>query len=357
MVMRLASRSVWLDAGIAGVIPVAALLLRFWVVSCTSWFRVESPPNQSLLAEQQVQLPINDAVTLIGYDLFPSVVYRGQELHVRLYWQATRPLDRDYSSFVKLFIAGKQEQEVAKSDHQHPGGIPTTTWTTQRYIVDDHYLSLPADTPPVALSVVMGLYRQDNLEWCGAVQLPELVHVTQTIDLFQVQMSSSPAGYFSDRIRLLGYRVEESRDGLLLTLFWQAIAQPEEDYQVFIHALDGAGNEVAQADGPPVGGLYATSTWLPGQVIVDTHNVPIKAKNIVSLKVGLYSLSTMMRLPVRLDVAPTENRDAVDIPSSSFGGRGIPQKCRSLRGAVFAPKQSPAWQRAGLLRSTLRSSQ
>ena len=57
-------------------------------------------------------------------------------------------------------------------------------------------------------------------------------------------------------IRLLGYdlTVESASpgDALPLHLYWEATAATEADYQVFNHLLDGAGNLVAQADGPPL---------------------------------------------------------------------------------------------------------
>ena len=57
-------------------------------------------------------------------------------------------------------------------------------------------------------------------------------------------------------IRLIGYdlAVENARpgDSLPFHLYWQAATATETDYQVFNHLLDGAGNLVAQADGPPL---------------------------------------------------------------------------------------------------------
>ena len=57
-------------------------------------------------------------------------------------------------------------------------------------------------------------------------------------------------------IRLIGYDLEKESaspgDALPLHLYWQASAATEADYQVFNHLLDGAGNLVAQADGPPL---------------------------------------------------------------------------------------------------------
>ncbi len=307
-------RAVWRDALVTGIVPAAALLLGLlWIGPHTSWFRLTSPPNQALPATHRASLPLNESVMLIGYDLAPTVARPGQEVHVRLYWQASEALGRDYASFVKL-VAGVQREEFAQSNHPHPGNIPTATWPTARYVVDDHYVALPADMPALALRVLVGLYRPDTLEWFGAASLPELVHVVRQVDLRQAQISRESAARFGASIRLLGHHVEEGEHGLQLTLFWQATASPERDYQVFVHALDAAGALATQADGPPTGGLYPTSAWLPGQVIVDTRLVPCTARNVATLRVGLYDLSNMARLPVQLEGELTSSRDAVTIP-------------------------------------------
>ncbi len=308
------ARAVWRDALVTGLVPAIALLLGvLWIGPHTSWFRRASPPNQALPATRQVSMPLNDSAALIGYDLSPTRARPGQEVHVRLYWQATQPLTRDYASFVKL-VAGVEEEECARSDRPHPGNIPTTTWPTTRYVVDGHYVALPADMPALALKVVVGLYRPDTLEWFGATSLPESVYVVRQVNLRQAQMSDESAARFGDSIRLLGHRVEKTGDGLQLTLFWRATARPGHDYQVFVHALDAAGNLVAQADGPPARGFYPSSAWLPGQVIVDARAVPGAAESVVALRVGLYDLGTMERLPVRLESEPMTPRDAVAIP-------------------------------------------
>jgi hypothetical protein len=96
----------------------------------------------------------------------------------------------------------------------------------------------------------------------------------------------------------LGHRVEK-RDGVLdLTLYWQAGAQPDRDYQVFVHLLDNAGRMAEQNDGPPVNGYYPTSAWLPDQIIADTHRIPLSAESrAASVAVGLYDLASAQRLP------------------------------------------------------------
>jgi hypothetical protein len=71
------------------------------------------------------------------------------------------------------------------------------------------------------------------------------------------------------------------------------------DYTVFVHLLDGDGNVVAQADGPPVGGDYPTSLWAPDETIVEERVLDVEnlSSGVYELALGMYLLETGDRLP------------------------------------------------------------
>ena len=74
-----------------------------------------------------------------------------------------------------------------------------------------------------------------------------------------------------------------------------------EDYNVFVHLLDGRGQLVAQTDSAPVGGSQPTSSWQAGEMIADRHGVLVPATlpaGEYELRVGIYSPPTGERLPV-----------------------------------------------------------
>ena len=84
-----------------------------------------------------------------------------------------------------------------------------------------------------------------------------------------------------------------------LTLRWSMAQQVEKDYQVFVHLRDPqTGQNVAQADGPPLDGWYPTSWWAAAEVVVDRRtfslpdDVPAGRYNLV---VGFYDLATGQR--------------------------------------------------------------
>lgn len=90
-------------------------------------------------------------------------------------------------------------------------------------------------------------------------------------------------------------------DAATLTLFWEALRPPREDYTVFVHLIGPDGRVVAQRDSQPVGGNYRTSQWKPDQLILDRYVIiiPADAKDgEYGLSIGLYSPGPDDRLPV-----------------------------------------------------------
>ncbi len=113
------------------------------------------------------------------------------------------------------------------------------------------------------------------------------------------------------QIELLGYDLEvggrklEVGDWELgvgdfeLTLYWRARAAVENDYTVFVHLVDQGGKLWAQGDSVPVGGMYPTSAWLPGQLVEDRHVIqvdPAAPPGSYRVLVGLYDPATLERL-------------------------------------------------------------
>jgi hypothetical protein len=94
-----------------------------------------------------------------------------------------------------------------------------------------------------------------------------------------------------ERVTLLGYDL--APDGAL-TLYWQPRAPLSASYKVFVHVLGADEQIVAQADGVPAGGTRPTTGWLPGEVIADTHHVPLAGG--LQIAVGLYDEASGERL-------------------------------------------------------------
>ena len=102
-------------------------------------------------------------------------------------------------------------------------------------------------------------------------------------------------------VRLLGYTLRPSQSDLALTLYWQAVVPPTEDYTLFVHLLGEDGRLLAQWDGQPVAGLYPTSAWPVGEIFTQQVRLPLPAAappGRYDLLAGMYTYPDLQRLSV-----------------------------------------------------------
>jgi mannosyltransferase len=151
----------------------------------------------------------------------------------------------------------------------------------------------------------------------------------QSMGTLRLELYHTPAAFagemrpveaqVGDQIQLLGYRLAPGSDEplgagdpLTLTLYWQALEAMDANYTAFVH-LSGPDEQIwGQHDGQPVENTFPTAEWLPGQIVVDRHQIEIDAQapdGTYQLLTGLYDSATGQRLPVSgtADVL-TENR-------------------------------------------------
>ena len=96
--------------------------------------------------------------------------------------------------------------------------------------------------------------------------------------------------------RLLGYRVTPDivtpGGAVDVTVYWQTLARPDQNYAVFVHLLSDVGAIVAQRDTYPGLGRYPTTTWEPNVVFADTYRLHVPETAYTPdagyVQVGLY---------------------------------------------------------------------
>ncbi len=117
-------------------------------------------------------------------------------------------------------------------------------------------------------------------------------------------------------------------DTLAVTLCWRSLNQMEEDYSVFVHLFGRDEQPLGQVDTYPGLGSYPTSLWRKGDIICETHNVPISedaiAPTACRVDVGLYKLETMEGL-------------------QAFDGEGRPIGRVSVGKAKLVPRKWPEY--------------
>ncbi len=93
---------------------------------------------------------------------------------------------------------------------------------------------------------------------------------------------------------------------LTVTIAWQALQPIDFDYNLFVHAVDEAGNKLAQWDGQPQRGQdpYPMTQWLVGEIVPGTIRLeltPEQAAAVRQVVIGLYNWQDGSRLSVGKD--------------------------------------------------------
>jgi len=188
------------------------------------------------------------------------------------------------------------------------GRHPTSRWVSGEPVHTFHRMQIPPDAESGDFDVALVLWDSSGGE-----------ALTPTLSLGTLSISGRPHYFdlpapeypltadFGPALRLLGYDLDLAAPTpggeIQITLYWQALDTVGEDYKVFVHLYHPTipGGLPGQHDSPPGNGAFPTSGWLPGEVVADSHVVPIEPEapaGVCELGVGLYVPESGERLPV-----------------------------------------------------------
>jgi len=218
----------------------------------------------------------------------------GQSLFVTLRWHAAAAPLPDLRPVLILSQAGTTL--VAAESAPAGGRYPTDRWQAGEIVLEHRRLTIPptAADGPAAVAIELGGRRVV----LGSVEIAAGEHT-----FTPPPMAHEMPVRFGDVAELLGYDLapgtHTSDQPVVLTLYWRALeGATSVDYAVFTHLLAADGHLVAQHDGPPAGGTRLTPGWLPGEVIVDQHEMTFREPYAgpACIEVGLYNPATLERV-------------------------------------------------------------
>ena len=98
-----------------------------------------------------------------------------------------------------------------------------------------------------------------------------------------------------DKIALLGWDLKpvtvRPGQSFELVYYFKCLRPMEADYQIFIHGDDPGEGARLHGDHPPARGLYPTSRWQPGEIIIDRHTLTVprhKKPSTYTVRMGFY---------------------------------------------------------------------
>jgi transmembrane protein TMEM260 (protein O-mannosyltransferase) len=257
----------------------------------------------------------NRSIELLSYQIDRPGAAPGEPLHLTLYQRSVRIRPPDFWPVLRL--ASNPPVEFRFDGALHYG---SNDWYDNEVVGEVYTFSLPAWLPPGPLPLELA-YRvagenaifglQDGQPWTYLTTLqvapprPARELAPDALASFgdQLQLRAGRANAAGQRVDLSGPADLALAPGttLDLQLQWSAPRWLDESYTLFVHLLDEHGHLVVQRDALPLGGIYHTYKWVPGQVISDWYQLPLPPTlppGSYTLEIGAYNSITTERLPL-----------------------------------------------------------
>ncbi|HTP06831.1 MAG TPA: hypothetical protein VMP08_01170, partial [Anaerolineae bacterium] len=269
-------------------------------------------PTQSLTRTALTEgVPVNaslgDALQLWATVPPADVIRPGLTFPLDLIWHTTRDLSQNYHFNLDVLTP---DGRVLQTIEQAPlgGEFSAADWRAGDVVRQAVIIFMPSNAVSGDYPLRLQMFDSAGQPLTDRVPVGSL-HVEE----YPIQTAVPPLqidrrAQFAEPIELLGANLSpqpyQAGGRLDIDLVWQASGHPANDYTVFVQLLDANGKPAAQGDGDPLNGLRLTSSWRPGEVIVDQHHVPLKddlAPGDYTLYVGLYQRDTGDRVGVTVD--------------------------------------------------------
>ena len=248
--------------------------------------------------ETRLDRDVATGLRLLGHSM-PREARPGDRLTLSLYWMATAANMPDYD--LTLALGDEAHDKGSAPTQPLVGGLPTSRWAVGQVLWGQYDLTVTPETSAGEYPLMLRL-------WSGGKPVYDLVlaHVRvqgrqRLYEAPDVQHRTSAS--FGEQIELVGYDLPQTvvRPGgvLAFTLYWRARARMDASYKVFTHLLDGTSKLWGQQDNVPCVGECPTSSWLPGEYIVDAYSIEVAANappGPYVIEVGWYDGQTGVRL-------------------------------------------------------------
>jgi len=266
-------------------------------------------PSRVPQAMRNADITFGHTLRLLGARVTPRYIKPGQVVRVYACWEMLQPTEKAYSLVLQAWGRGgaaSGEPLISSVAYPGRGGLPTNYIPAGKAFCETRSARVPRDTlAPVRLRIELGVY-----DVRARRALPKFDRQGRALSLAivgdaavvprrwpKLPVEATPLSYdFADGIQLRGF----ARQGNILRLFWGATHAPAHDYTVFVHVVDAQGKVVRSRDAMPLDGDFPTSLWPPGALVPDVKTLDLATlpPGPYTLKVGLYRLENMQRLPV-----------------------------------------------------------
>jgi len=230
---------------------------------------------------------------LLGYTQETSEAQTGAPIYVTLLWQSDASVkDEPLTLQLTSCDCARQPKATTVLTTTLPvhGTYPFSRWQPGEIVTDRYRLRVPfeAAAGEHTLQIAVGDDEPIDLGIVNVRQGQRVLEEPPTDHRLNVKID--------DAIELVGYQIDQAKDAIKLTLAWHSLNLIDQDYTVFTHVLDQAGQQIGGKDNQPVNGTYPTSHWMPGEYVIDEYLIPVQPPEGYTIEVGLYDPETGARL-------------------------------------------------------------
>ncbi|MBI5959184.1 MAG: hypothetical protein HY866_10645, partial [Chloroflexi bacterium] len=252
----------------------------------------DNPYSKTPPVPASIQLPAgadgSGILELVGHDAHGGTLNPGQEMRITLYWHLDKSCCETLASTDATLVLRGEDWSVAQPIEAY-----------MQYSLDWHALVVPAEASGPAVLTL-------ESETLAPVTLANYT-IEPSDHLF------TPPAYdtavqteFGGLAVLEGFSVANTTvispsETVDLTLIWRVSQTPGVSYRVFTHLLNTEGRVIAQDDDTPVNQTRLTTSWVPGEYLVDPYALEFNEegrdyRGPARLEVGFYDPDTGNRV-------------------------------------------------------------
>ncbi|MBN1137236.1 MAG: glycosyltransferase family 39 protein, partial [Anaerolineae bacterium] len=240
------------------------------------------------------QVPLGGGIVLLGWDLGREEAAPGDRLLLTPIWSVETQPGADYR--VRVLLTDEAGQTLDAGTHYLTNEWhPTSVWLPGQAWRGQITFRLPIHARPGLANLSLQLLDRAG----NTLAPPTQITTVQVLATDRVFAPPSPQALrranFDNQVGLLGADLgpDPVAPGgtLRVILYWEALAEMDVPYTAFVHLLDLSGRVVAGHDGEPASGARPTTGWVPGEYVVDTHELvvpPDLAPGDYVVEVGVY---------------------------------------------------------------------
>ncbi|TMC50905.1 MAG: hypothetical protein E6J26_09805 [Chloroflexi bacterium] len=264
---------------------------------------------------------------MLGFDVDKDKAEPGDPISISVYWRATgTPKDNYTAAFqIQRSPDGENPPRLEFDRNELVAAYPSSIWRPGEIVRAQYTYFVPPDLLPGARGLRLLVFDHANKQVGAPVALGDLQVLPSTRVFRPPVPRVIDIERFGTAIQLYGYDIQptptlrttvqgtttvSAGEVLRLTLYWRSLQRVNTSYSVFVHLVTDARHTgttddgrslpiVAQRDAIPLNGAHPTTTWVPGEFVADTYDLPIPRATPPGgyfLEVGLYDPRTNNRL-------------------------------------------------------------